>query len=90
MRERPDKKAKNVMSYAWNGRMEKRLRHTEEVRESLTDWRIKFVDRAGVKIEDLLHKPNPWQGEDCGRAKCMLDMTKIKLHQGSERFKKTT
>ena len=42
----------------------------------LTNWSIKFVERAGTKIQDLLHKSNPWQGEDCGRNKCMLDRTK--------------
>ena len=72
--------AKSVMfvPYTWNGILVKRLRHVEEVMEPVTDWRIKFVERAGVKLEDMLHKANPWQGEDCGRRKCLLDKTKAK------------
>ena len=35
------------------------------------------MERAGTKLEDLLHTSNPWQGEDCGREQCLLDMTKL-------------
>ena len=62
--------------YTWDGILVKQLRHTEEVMAPLTNWRIKFVERAGTKMEDVLHTSNLWQGEDCGRDKCLLDKTK--------------
>ena len=44
-----------------------------------TGWRIKIVERAGTKIMDILHKSDPWQGEDCERDKCSLCSMKIIL-----------
>ena len=55
-----------------------RLRNSEETMEPLTNWKIKFVERAGTKVEEMLPKSNPWQGQDCQREKCMLDATKQK------------
>ena len=31
---------------------------------------IKVVERAGDKIQDLLHKSDPWEDEDCNRKSC--------------------
>ena len=73
-------RVKSVMfiPYTWDGMLAKRLRNTEETMEPLTNWKIKFVERAGTKVEEMLHKSNPWQGQDCQREKCMLDATKQK------------
>ena len=83
---RPVSQAKSVMfvPYTWDGILVKRLRHVEEVMEPITDWRIKFVERAGVKLEEMLHKSNPWQGDDCGRRKCLLDESKQKSGKNLE------
>ena len=35
-----------------------------------TGLNIKVVERAGVKLQDLLHKSNPWDNIDCGRESC--------------------
>ena len=56
----------------------KKLREAEEKLESLTGYRLKVVERAGAKLEDLLHTNNPWRGKDCGRELCMLCYTKEK------------
>ena len=57
-------RVKSVMfiPYTWDGMLAKRLRNTEETMEPLTNWKIKFVERAGTKVEEMLHKSNPWQG----------------------------
>ena len=44
--------------------------------ETQTGVRIKIVEKTGVKLENLLHKSNPWQGEDCQRDGCLLCLTK--------------
>ena len=56
--------------YTWDGILVKRLRSVEATMGPLTNWRIKFVERAGVKLVDMLHKADPWQGEDCSRDGC--------------------
>ena len=49
------------------GELAKRMREAEEELGKQTGYKIKIVERAGTKIIDLLHKTNPWQGEDCKR-----------------------
>ena len=56
----------------------KNLREAEEKLGSMTGYRMKLVEKAGDKLEDLLTKSNPWQGIDCGRNGCLLCETKQK------------
>ena len=35
-----------------------------------TGINVKVVERAGDKIQDLLHKSNPWEDQDCERKSC--------------------
>ena len=64
--------------YTWDGGLVKDLRAVEIKMGPLTGWRIKFVERAGVKMVDMLHKADPWQGADCKRDRCKLCDTKQK------------
>ena len=34
----------------------------------MTGYRLKIVERGGTKLVDMLHKANPWAGQDCGVA----------------------
>ena len=43
----------------------------------VTQNKIKIVEKAGLKLQDLLHKADPWQGMDCQRAGCLLCLTKL-------------
>ena len=43
----------------------------------MTGYRIKIVERGGKKLVDILHKANPWAGQDCQREGCLLCKTKI-------------
>ena len=56
----------------------KKLREAEEKVESLTGYRLKMVERSGMKLEDMLHKFNPWQVQDCERQGCLFSTTKSK------------
>ena len=49
--------------------------------EYLTGYRLKIVERAGMKLENILHKSNPWSGENCERKSCLLCETKLKTEK---------
>ena len=44
----------------------------------MTGYRIKIVEKVGNKLVDLLHKSDPWAGDNCGRERCLLCETKVK------------
>ena len=54
------------------------MREAEEKLGELTGYKLKVVERAGTKLEDILHMSDPWQGIDCGRRSCFLCTTKTK------------
>ena len=60
------------------GELARRMREAEEELGRQTGYKIKIVERAGTKIIDLLHKTNPWQGEDCKRPGCLTCSTKMR------------
>ena len=39
---------------------------------------VKVVEKVGTKIIDMVHKTNPWMGEDCERGGCLHCKTKAK------------
>ena len=63
--------------YTPGGELARRLREAENDMEKQTGVKLKIVERTGVKIIDLLHKSDPWIGQDCGRQGCLLCRTKI-------------
>ena len=66
------------------GELARRLRESEAQLEKQTGYRIKIVERTGTKIEDLLHRSNPWQGQDCEREGCLLCKTKIRTAKNTD------
>jgi hypothetical protein len=74
----PEVKAVMFVPYTAGSKLAKQLREAEEKLGSLTGYRLKMVEKAGDKLENLLTKSNPWQGQDCGRQKCLLCHTKQK------------
>ena len=52
--------------------------------EKQTGYRIKIVERTGTKLVDMLHRANPWQGQDCQRQGCLLCSTKIRTGRNLE------
>ena len=63
--------------YTVNGILAKQLREAEEELGRQTGYKIKIVERTGTRLADLLHKSNPWQGEDCKRPGCLICSTKV-------------
>ena len=53
-----------------------RERESEMRMEQMTGYRLKIVERGGAKLVDILHKSNPWAGQDCERKDCLLCKTK--------------
>ena len=81
------KKAGNVKAvlfvpHTQNSELAKRLRENENTLENVTGNRVKVVERAGVKIQDILTGNNPWKGQDCGRENCFLCSTKLLTGKG--------
>ena len=62
--------------YTRGSELAKELRETEYQMGDMTGSRLKVVERAGVKLMDMLTRANPWKGQDCGRQKCLLCETK--------------
>jgi hypothetical protein len=53
-------------------------KHSElagRLRESEESMAAMIVERGGTKLVDMLHKANPWAGQDCGRLRCLLCTT---------------
>ena len=71
-------KAIMFVPFTTNGRLAKLLRDNEEKLESMTGTRLKIIERTGVKIQDMLTKSNPWQGQDCLRQNCLLCNSKTR------------
>ena len=64
--------------YTPKGELAKRLREVENDMEKHTGNKLKIVERSGTKLIDLIHKSDPWEGQDCGRENCILCATKQK------------
>ena len=81
-REEEERQARTVsvmfVPYTRGGELAKRLREVEEQQARQTGIKIKIVERTGRRIVDILHKADPWQGQDCGREGCLLCQTKQK------------
>ena len=71
-------KAVMFVPFTWGSELAKRLRKAEEQMVEMTGTKIKIVERAGTKLEDILTKADPWQGADCARERCLLCSTKQK------------
>ena len=67
--------------YTKGGELARRLRAAEEDLQKQTGVKIKIVERSGRKLVDILHRADPWQGQDCGRPQCLLCETKIKTEK---------
>ena len=71
-------KAVLFVPYTHGSVMAKRLREAEENMLETTGYKLKIVERGGSKLEDLLHRSDPSQGQDCERQGCLLCSTKLK------------
>ena len=63
--------------YTVDGELARRLREAEKELGKQTGVKLKIVERGGNKLVDLLHRSDPWQGQDCQRPQCLLCKTKM-------------
>ena len=70
-------KAVIFVPYTRGSTLAKRMREAEVKLQSMTGYRLKVVERSGTKLQDILHKSDPWQGQDCERPDCLLCKTKL-------------
>ena len=64
--------------FTWGSELAKDVRMVEQRMKEISGWHYKVVERAGDSLVDLLHKADPWAGQDCLRQQCMLCKTKLK------------
>ena len=71
-------KAVMFVPFTPGSELAKMLRENEEKLVQLTNNKLKIVERASVKLQDIITKSNPWKGTDCQRSNCLLCFTKTK------------
>ena len=69
-------KAVMFVPYTVGSELARRIRQTESTLQEMTGYRLKIVERSDLKLEDILHKSDPWQGQEWGLEKCLLCITK--------------
>ena len=69
-------KAVMFVPFTKHSELASRLRDNEEKMGKQTGYRLKIVEKGGKKLVDILHKANPWAGEDCQRKGGLLCHTK--------------
>ena len=74
-------KAVMFIPYTPDGELAKLLRKNEEDLSKITDCKIKIIERAGTKLQDLITRSDPWKGSDCHRPNCLPCLTKIKTEK---------
>ena len=67
-----------------NSQLAKMLREEETSLEKLTGYRVKYVERAGMSIGNILCKSDHWSGGHCGRSDCLLCFTKDKTGKNTK------
>ena len=68
-----EKKVEGVIfiQYTPHSELAKTIRERLKEIEKVCKVKIKIVEKAGNKIEELLHKSNPWSKQDCLREDCL-------------------
>ena len=54
------------------GELATRLRQAESEIQKVGKTRVKIVEESGNMSKSLIHKANPWAGENCMRSDCMI------------------
>ena len=72
-------KAVAQVPFTVGGQLAKEMRELEEKLETLTEFRLKITERIGWRLESILHKSDPWTGQDCSREGCLMCEAKVRL-----------
>ena len=49
-----------------------RLREADRKLLEISGYRLRIVERAGLKLRSLLHKSDPWDGQKCSDKRCLI------------------
>ena len=60
-----------------NSGLARDLKEKENKLQEVTGDKVKIVERAGKKLENIIAGKDPWKGKDCGRTNCFLCSTKV-------------
>ena len=84
---KPGSSIKSVMfiPHTPHSELARKLRENEHNLERVTGNKVKIVERAEVKLQDLLTGNNPWKGLDCKRENCFLCSSKALTGKGLKR-----
>ena len=82
-KEKEDQSAIAVMfvPYTEGAELAKRVRKYEAAEKEISGWFFKIVERGGDSLVDLIHRSDPWSGEDCRRDHCKSCWTKMKTNK---------
>ena len=64
-----------IVPFTKGAELAKRVRLYEMVAEEQNEWYMKVVERAGDSLTDLLHRSDPWSGQEKiarGRHACIM------------------
>ena len=79
-------KAAMFVPHTYGSALAKKLREIENSMGGMTGNKLKVVEKAGMKLADILTSSNPWKGQPCSRLDCLLCITKLNTgkHQKQE------
>ena len=55
-----------------NGELAKRLKLMDTKLADIMQDKLKFVERDGMKLQNILHRLNPWENVKCSRKGCLI------------------
>ena len=77
MRNKQQVKSVIFVPHTRNSGLAKDLKEKENKLQEVTGDKVKIVERAGKKLENIIAGKDPWKGKDCGRKNCFLCSTKV-------------
>ena len=66
----PPIKSVTFVPHTWDSLLAKELKMKETEMLKITGEKVKVVEKAGNKLDDILTRRDPWKGADCVRENC--------------------
>ena len=77
MKKNQDPKAVIFVPFTPGSALAEELREVEEMMEKMSGTRFKIVERAGIQLQRIISRTNPWAGSDYQRQDCMICETRL-------------
>ena len=69
------------VQFTENGELASRIREVIQKLKPWTGINLKVIERVGEKLEDIIHKSNPWENSDCKREDCFTCLSSSKCDE---------